>query len=113
LFSIGSSPTQDISKGTLMNTSEANEILSEQIKVLRQQSYSQLMGYKDTKNIKCLEIIGKSGVKYQIEIESFWDDKPGKNLRVRVCIDDGGLRVLMPLSEDFIISPSGSFVGEP
>jgi hypothetical protein len=29
-----------------------------------------------------------------------------------VSIDDGGLRAFYPITEDFIMSPSGAFVGE-
>ena len=41
-----------------------------------------------------------------------WDDEPGGNVRVMVSIDDGGLRAFVPMTESFIKSPSGEFVGE-
>ena len=53
-----------------------------------------------------------SGKQYQVEIEFFWDGKPDKNIRVMGAIDDGGLRAMMPLTESFILSPDGTFVGE-
>lgn len=55
---------------------------------------------------------GPSGAEYQVEIEALWDDEAGKNLRVLGSIDDGGFRGLVPLCDDFIITPEGSFVGE-
>ena len=29
-----------------------------------------------------------------------------------VHVDDGGLRAFVPLTEDFIMAPDGSFIGE-
>jgi hypothetical protein len=55
---------------------------------------------------------GKSGIEYQVEIVAFWDDKPHGDLRVSGGVDDGGWRALHPLSDDFIMAPDGSFVGE-
>jgi hypothetical protein len=58
------------------------------------------------------EVRGVSGISYQIEIQVLWDDRKRRNLRVLGAIDDGGLRALRPLSEDFIMAPDGSFLGE-
>ena len=59
-----------------------------------------------------LDVCGPSGVSYQLEVEAVWDDRPGGNLRVFGHIDDRGLRAVAPLTEDFIMAPDGSFVGE-
>jgi hypothetical protein len=56
--------------------------------------------------------IGPSGTTYQIEVEAFWDDEEGGNLRVCVAIDGGEVSAYRPISSDFIIAPDGSFVGE-
>lgn len=50
------------------------------------------------------EIPGRSGVRYQFEVEVFWDDEPEGNLRVIVTADDGkGWRTLRPMrTDDFI-----------
>jgi hypothetical protein len=108
-----------------MNKQEAKAILAQQVARLRQQSYSQLRRYLSKErlrlgpfsfgggeNTEVVEVAGKSGAEYQIEIEAVWDDKPDGNLRVIVGIDDGGLRAFSPLTESFIIAPDGSFVGE-
>ena len=71
-----------------MNIPEATGILSEKIKLLRNLSYSTLLEYQDCKKHESLEITGMSGVKYYVEIQSFWDDKPNENLRVMVEIYD-------------------------
>ena len=95
-----------------MNKIEAKQIMSEQIKELRKLSYSELCKLIDKKNKRTLEIVGKSGTKYQVEIQAFWDNKPGQDVRVSVAIDDGGWRAWFPTTNDFIVAPSGEFVGE-
>jgi len=37
-----------------------------------------------------LEVVGPSGVRYQIEILVRWDSIPGRNVRVSGAVDDGG-----------------------
>ena len=46
-------------------------------------------------------------------LSNLWDD-PGehRNLRVMVSVDDGGWRSFAPLSDDFIVAPDGTFIGE-
>ncbi|MEN8188970.1 MAG: hypothetical protein ABFS19_03930 [Thermodesulfobacteriota bacterium] len=56
--------------------------------------------------------IGPGGRKYQIEIQIFWDDKTGGDIRVMGSVDDGGLRAFIPLAADFIKSPADEFIGE-
>ena len=73
-------------------------------------SYNKLQ--RLVKERDCFEIRGPSGVSYQIEIEAMWDDKPHGNLRVVGRVDDSGLRGFVPLTEDFVMAPDGSFVGE-
>jgi hypothetical protein len=61
---------------------------------------------------KGLEVAGPSGAIYQLEVQAFWDDKRSRHLRVLASIDDGGWSAFIPLTDDFIIAPDGSFVGE-
>lgn len=93
-----------------MNKIEAKEILAEQISKLRKLSYADLS--KRIDKVETFEVVGKSGVKYQLEIQFMWDAKPNNNLRVWVNIDDCGLRAFFPMTECFIISPEGKFIGE-
>jgi hypothetical protein len=79
---------------------------------LRKCSYAQLKQMVEGRIFKTEEAIGQSGNNYQIEIQAFWDDKPGGNIRVRGSIDDGGWSSLLPLTSDFIMAADGSFVGE-
>jgi len=58
------------------------------------------------------KIIGKDGAHYQIEIEVFWDNRRGGAIRVIGSVDDGQSRAAVPLTEDFVITPSGTFLGK-
>jgi len=62
--------------------------------------------------VDAYQVEGPSGTKYQIEIQAIWDREPNGNLRVMGGIDDGGLRACLPLTDDFILSPSGEFIDE-
>lgn len=93
-----------------MNKTEAKEILNEHIRQLREKSYSELLCFLE--HAETREIPGKSGTKYQLEVQVFWDDKPGGNLRVMVSIDDGGWRAFFPMTDDFMIAPDGTLAGE-
>lgn len=84
-------------------------LLSKKIDALRGLSYDELLPFR-TPRVENLETL--SGDRYQLEVEAFWDDKPKRTLRVTVSIDDGGWRSFFPLSDDFIIAPDGTFVGE-
>ena len=93
-----------------MNTAEARTLLAAELLRYRAQSYTalqRLIREQDT-----FEVIGPSGTKYQVEILAHWDDRPEGDLRVAGAIDDGGFRSFMPVGQDFIVSPTGHFVGE-
>jgi len=94
-----------------MDKTEAKRILRDELELFRTKSYAELIQMIDTEPITG-ERIGPSGKNYQIEVEAFWDHKPYGNIRVVGCVDDGGWRAFVPLSDDFIKSPSGKFVGE-
>lgn len=94
-----------------MDKGEASELLAKELEEWRAHSYSDLTSHIDSEP-STKEAKGKSGVTYQIEVEVFWDSKPQGDLRVLGAIDDGGWRAFSPLTDDFIVSPDGSFVGE-
>ena len=96
-----------------MDVNEAGSILQQQIRLLRQKSYSELKEFVDHRVIQDLEIVGASGTRYQVEVEAFWDTKKRDNIRVLASIDDGRIRTFIhPLTRSFIKAPDGSFVGE-
>ncbi len=94
-----------------MNKSEAREIVIKELEKYRNKSYQELIEMIKQDHI-AYEHTTENNVFYQIEIEAFWDDKPNGNIRVSGSIDDGGLRAFVPLTDDFIMSPDGHFIGE-
>ena len=94
-----------------MDNYEAHSMLQDQLTRLRGQRYKQLLRFLN--GPVGVEVLGQSGISYSIEIEAMWDCKAYRDLRVSVSIDDGSLlRAVVPLNQDFIIRPDGSFVGE-
>jgi hypothetical protein len=93
-----------------MNNSEAKSLLSRELSRYRELPYAELFSLIDQS--ETFERAAPSGVIYQIEMQVFVDDVSRQTLRVMGAIDDGGWRALSPLSDDFILAPDGSFVGE-
>lgn len=95
-----------------MNIQEAREILRRHLDRYRGQSYADLVRLIQEQDMS--EVAGASGTSYQIEIQAVWDQpsKPQGNIRVLGSIDDGGWWANVPLCDDFIMAPDGSFVGE-
>jgi hypothetical protein len=94
-----------------MNATEARGLLRDVLATYRGWSYEQLCA-KIAATTEHRQIVGPSGVTYQITIRMWWDAQPQGNVRVGASIDDGGLRAFVPLTNDFIKAPDGSFVGE-
>lgn len=93
-----------------MNIYKAKTILADHLRVYRRRSYVELLPL--LRGPETSEFASTGGETYQLEFQAFWDDRKGGNLRVIGSIDDGGFRVFVPLSDDFIVAPDGSFVGE-
>jgi hypothetical protein len=93
-----------------MDKEKARAVLAEALRPYRAKSYAalrDLIGQVDV-----YQIANPDGSDFQIEIEAFWDDKPDGDIRVMGGVDDGGWRAFLPLIDDFIMAPDGSFVGE-
>jgi hypothetical protein len=93
-----------------MDETEATTILESELARYRKMSYVDLWDLAEEPRIA--EIIGASGVTYQVEAQAWWDDASRTNIRVLLSIDDGSWRSFLPLSRDFLVAPDGSFVGE-
>jgi hypothetical protein len=116
----GASPTQRTSGdaedrsfrrgATVMDRVEARRILGAALDVYRSRSFAELAALAGESRQG--EVLSPCGVRYQVEIQVFWDDRHEKNLRVLGSIDDGGLTAFVPLSDSFIVAPDGKFVGE-
>ena len=92
-----------------MNNEEASTILKAHLEPYRRRSYADLLALMGTPQVA--EVLGPSGVKYQLEVEVFWDSRKGGDIRVLAGIHDGGWRAFKPLCDDFILAPNGAFVG--
>ena len=93
-----------------MNKAEAREVLAGQLAQLRRATYAELRPLLDEPLTEV--VTAPSGQEYQVEFYAVWDNRKDGNLRVLGAIDDGGIQSFVPLTESFIISPSGDFVGE-
>ena len=89
---------------TLMDKSEAQRVLTEQLARFSERSYAELVPLVETSHVEDFEARGASGTNYQVEVQFFWDDKPRGVVRVVGSIDDGGLRALVPLTQTFLVS---------
>ena len=95
-----------------MDVTEASELLAGVVTRLRAESYPALVA-------KCIgvsnvfDVTGASGAEYCIEIQGVWDIGQPGDLRIMVGIDDGHFRTAFrPLTDDFVMAPDGSLVGE-
>lgn len=93
-----------------MDDREATQLLQAHLQGYRRRSSVDLAALRGQAQVA--ELRGMTGNAYQVEVEIRWDGAPGGPIRVLGAIDDGGLRSLEPISQDFILSPDGNFVGE-
>ena len=93
-----------------MNGTEAKSILEQELSRYRGRSYSELLSMVD--HSETFERASPSGVTYQIEVQIFFDDEQKRALRILGAIDHGGWRAFKPWTDDFIMAPDGSLVGE-
>ena len=93
-----------------MSREIARSIIKARMKELRKLSYEELV--KLVGQIRCDHIDVPDDEEYQLEIETRWDSKTGGNIRVMVAVDGPGVSAFRPLTEAFIMSADGSFVGE-
>jgi hypothetical protein len=94
-----------------MNKVEARAVLTAEMESLRQLSYQQLVE-RLLDRVETLEVLSEPGTRYQVELQGVWDARPDDVLRILGSVDDGGWSAFVPLTDDFLIAPDGSFVGE-
>jgi hypothetical protein len=92
-----------------MDKAEAQRLLDRHLAGYRHMAYDDLVDLIGAGD--CVEVEGPSGVPYQIEVDVIWDRRKGGDVRVIASIDDGGLRALVPLTDDFIMTPEGRLLG--
>ena len=93
-----------------MDTTEARALLNAEVAAWRTKSYAELSALVG--DSRHMDRVGRSGVEYQLEMEVMWDGKPDRDIRVIGSIDDRGWRAFSPLTESFILSRTGEFIGE-
>lgn len=93
-----------------MNTGEARKVLKQRLSKLRALPYRDLAARAGS--VFTEEIVRDSERSWQLEIEVAWDDEPSGNVRVTATIDDSALRDFVPVTDSFIKTPAGQFVGE-
>ncbi len=93
-----------------MDTAEAKTLLKSHLQSYRSRPYADLV--RLIGRVEVARLPGASGVEYQVEINFNWDNRTGGNVRVIGSIDNGGWRAFVPLCEDFIMAPDGTFIGE-
>ena len=92
----------------VMDKSEAQRILSEQLARFNGRSHSELTQLVGAEHVEAYEVHAASGTAYQVEIQFFWDDQPGETIRVAGSIDDGSFRAFVPLTDSFLRESVGS-----
>ncbi len=96
------------------NVEEARKLIESVVKGYEQFSYPELRKWVEDKKIETKEVVGDSGVEYQVELEVMWDDKRGGAIRFSGSIYDESssrlLKVKTPLSVDFIKASDGTLV---
>ena len=94
-----------------MKKSEYKSLLRPIVEKYRQEPWEY---WRDRIGTEPIVFEGKTdeGKEYQVEVESFWDDKAEANIRVLIGIDDGGWRAYCPVCESFIVAPDNSPPGE-
>ena len=93
-----------------MDTVAAQRVLDKWMAKLRTEPYRELASRVGS--ITTDEVVRDGARAWQVEVQVSWDDEPNGNVRVMVSIDDGGLRAFVPMTDDFVKSPSGEFIGE-
>ena len=93
-----------------MDNSPAGKVLNQWLAKLRAVPYRELAARVDS--VTTDEVMRDDERSWQIEVQVAWDEEPEGNVRVTVTVDDGGLRNFVPLTESFVKSPAGAFVGE-
>jgi hypothetical protein len=93
-----------------MKNTIARKLLRDELESLKTRPYSFFAQSVNRTTHK--KIVGQDGAHYQIEIEVFWDSRRGGDIRVLGSVDDGQLPVVVPVTEDFIITPTGTVPGK-
>ena len=95
-----------------MNKVEAKTVLENELAKYRAKPYQELVALIGKS--KRIDVTAASGAWYQIAVQALWDNpkKPNDVLRVAGAVDDGGIRAYVPLTDSFLVTPTGKLVGD-
>lgn len=86
------------------NRTEAEQLLEDRLARYRRMSWSECAALAEGEPFT-EEALGRSGERYQVEIQVFWERCQDGPLRVLGSIDDGRLRAYAPLSRSWVLKP--------
>lgn len=90
-----------------MSRETARIIAKQKLQGFRQLPYHELA--KSVGRNRTVEVNGPDGLKYQIEVQAYWDSKKGGDVRVIVAVDGGEVSAFRPLTVIDIPHISGVF----
>lgn len=100
-------------KDIVTTGNEESLVLARVTEEWRRKSFADLAERIEAGGLEVGQHVTPSGRAYNVEVQVLWDHIPGGPIRVIVAVDDGRIwRAFKPKSEDFILSPDGTFVGE-
>lgn len=89
-----------------MSHEVANELIAQEVALLRLQRYEDLASKIGVSEPK--ELLGHDGNRYRLATVIIWDSGRGGNLRVTVGASGEGISVLRPATSSFIMTPAGA-----
>jgi hypothetical protein len=109
----------------MMDRREAEPIARAKVSPYRERSYAELVALIGQEP-ETGEVDGAGGVRYQFEIQVFWDGRKGGDVRVLGTICESPQQTVFcripilrwlpiyggEIGVDFVLSPNGEFVGE-
>jgi hypothetical protein len=95
-----------------MNKREQRELLDFYLAEYRQRPYQHLLRFADPKQGDHYVVPRESGDEAYVDVQGIWDDQGRGHLRILVSVYDKNVSAFIPATDDFIIAPDGSFVGE-
>jgi hypothetical protein len=93
-----------------MTKADAKGLLVAHLTPYRQRPYPALCALLQAS--EDIEAEASDGTRYAISVHGYWDSGRPGNLRIQGAIVYSFWTSFLPLSEDFIMSPDGSFLDE-
>ncbi|MDH4227190.1 MAG: hypothetical protein OEV59_05500 [Deltaproteobacteria bacterium] len=96
-----------------MDVQEAEGLLKIQVDRLKKMPYTRLTGYMGgAASALSYEGRGASGMEYDFEVESMWEEEEGGDIRVQIVIFEKTMDCYTPISYAFIMNKDGAIVKE-